>query len=399
MHETWQPQVRADPRRHSGQLDLPFVLPQLHQCFHSFVFPCLPAEPVLASFSHMTVIMHSSLQRSLAFILANKLQSSTLLGTQLTRLFVEAYEDDPSLVEAAVADLQAVVERDPACDSFVQPLLFFKGFQAIQAHRVGHWMWQRGRKALAVALQSRMSEVFGVDIHPAAQLGWGVMMDHATGIVIGETAVVGDNVSMLHHVTLGGSGTGTGMRHPVISDNVLIGACSRILGNIRVGHSAQVAAGSLVLREVPPRTLVGGAPAIEIGRVIGATAGRVEAGVPFCFACVCISVHTACMLYACLLAAGPGGPGLMAAHGLHEVPPPGCKPAGTPALEMDHWAATTKLLLQSNLANDPFATSSSSYGRSRGSGSNAGASSGRASRQQRQEQQQEQQEEGDGRVS
>lgn len=267
--------------------------------------------------------------------------------------------------------------------------------------------------------------------------------------MIGETVVLGNNVSILHSVTLGGgwargkgpigmSGgmcrhifacklrpnllpphehtittssninaaaacTGTGKedgdRHPKISDNVLIGACSRILGNIRVGHSAQVAAGSLVLREVPPRTLVGGAPAIEIGRVIGATAGRVEAGVPFCFACVCISVHTACMLYACLLAAGPGGPGLMAAHGLHEVPPPGCKPAGTPALEMDHWAATTKLLLQSNLANDPFATSSSSYGRSRGSGSNAGASSGRASRQQRQEQQQEQQEEGDGRVS
>ncbi|KAI3428724.1 hypothetical protein D9Q98_007548 [Chlorella vulgaris] len=225
------------------------------------------SEPVLASFSHMTVIMHSGLDRSLAFILANKLQSSTLLGTQLTRLFVEAYEDDPSLVEAAVADLQAVVERDPACDSHVQPLLFFKGFQALQAHRVAHWMWARGRKSLAVALQSRMSEVFGVDIHPAATLGWGIMMDHATGIVIGETAVVGDNVSMLHHVTLGGSGTGTGMRHPVVGNGVLLGAGVSVLGPVVVGHCSKIGAGSVVATDLPPHVVAVGVPAKVIKRL------------------------------------------------------------------------------------------------------------------------------------
>lgn len=224
-------------------------------------------EPVLASFAHMTVIMHSSLQRSLAFILANKLQSSTLLGTQLTRLFVEAYEDDPSLIEAAVADLQAVVERDPACDTYVKPLLFFKGFQAIQAHRVGHWMWMRGRKALAVALQSRMSEVFGVDIHPAARIGWGVMMDHATGIVIGETAIVGDNVSMLHHVTLGGSGTGKGVRHPVVGNGVLLGAGVSVLGPVVIGHCSKIGAGSVVATDLPPHVVAVGVPAKVIKRL------------------------------------------------------------------------------------------------------------------------------------
>lgn len=224
-------------------------------------------EPILASFAHMTVIMHSSMARSLAFILANKLQSSTLLGTQLTRLFVEAYEDDPSLVDAAVADLQAVVERDPACETYVQPLLFFKGFQALQAHRVGHWMWQRGRKSLAVALQSRMSEVFGVDIHPAARLGWGVMMDHATGIVIGETAIVGDNVSMLHHVTLGGSGTGKGARHPVVGNGVLLGAGVSVLGPVVVGHCTKVGAGSVVATDLPPHVVAVGVPARVIKRL------------------------------------------------------------------------------------------------------------------------------------
>ncbi|KAL4428115.1 hypothetical protein ABPG75_002204 [Micractinium tetrahymenae] len=225
------------------------------------------AEPVLASFAHMTVIMHSSLARSLAFILANKLQSSTLLGMQLTRLFVEAYEDDPSLVEAAVADLQAVVDRDPACETYVQPLLFFKGFQAIQAHRVSHWMWQRGRRALAVALQSRMSEVFGVDIHPAARIGWGVMMDHATGIVIGETAIVGDNVSLLHHITLGGSGTGKGARHPVIGNGVLLGAGVSVLGPVVVGHCTKVGAGSVVATDLPPHVVAVGVPARVIKRL------------------------------------------------------------------------------------------------------------------------------------
>jgi len=219
------------------------------------------SEPVLASFLHMTVIMHPSFEKSLAFLLANKLASSTLLGIQLTRLIVEAYDDDPDLLEACVADLHAVMDRDPACDTFVQCLVFFKGFQAIQVQRIAHWMWKKGRCALALALQSRMSEVFGVDIHPAAAIGRGVMMDHAHGIVIGETAVVGDNVSMLHHVTLGGSGTGSGARHPTIGNGVLLGAGVSVLGPVLIGHCTKVGAGSVVVSNMPPHCVAVGVPA------------------------------------------------------------------------------------------------------------------------------------------
>lgn len=218
-------------------------------------------EPVLASFLHMTVIMHTSMEKSMAFLLSNKLSSATLLGTQLTRLIIEAYEDDPSLLDACVADLQAVLDRDPACETFVQCLVFFKGFQAIQVQRVAHWMWKKGRRALALALQSRMSEVFAVDIHPAATLGRGIMMDHASGIVIGETAVVGDNVSMLHHVTLGGSGTGCGARHPTIGNGVLLGAGVSVLGPVVLGHCTKVGAGSVVVTDLPPHCVAVGVPA------------------------------------------------------------------------------------------------------------------------------------------
>lgn len=218
-------------------------------------------EPVLASFLHMTVIMHKKFEKSMAFLLANKLASPTLLGTQLTRLISEAYEDDPELMEACVADLQVVRDRDPACESYLQCLLFFKGFQAIQVHRVAHWMWRKGRRSLALALQSRMSEVFAVDIHPAAKLGRGLMMDHASGIVIGETAVVGDNVVMLHHVTLGGSGTGTGTRHPVIGNGVLLGAGVSVLGPVVIGHASKIGAGSVVVTCLPPHCVAVGVPA------------------------------------------------------------------------------------------------------------------------------------------
>ena len=218
-------------------------------------------EPVLASFLHMSVIMHSTMEKSLAFILSNKLQSSTLLGTQLMRLILEAFEDDPEILEAAVADLQAVADRDPACETYVQCLVFFKGFQAIQVHRVAHWMWKRGRRALAVALQSRMSEVFSVDIHPAATIGRGILMDHATSIVIGETAMVGDNVSMLHHVTLGGSGTGSGTRHPTIGNGVLLGAGVSVLGPVVIGHCSKVGAGSVVVTDIEANSVAVGVPA------------------------------------------------------------------------------------------------------------------------------------------
>lgn len=224
-------------------------------------------EPVLASFFHMTVIMHHSLEKSLAFLLANKLANPTLLGTQLTRLILDAYKDDPSLIEACVADLNAVYDRDPACETYLQGLVFFKGFQAIQVHRIAHWMWQNNRKSLALALQSRMSEVFGVDIHPGATLGRGLMIDHASGVVIGETAIVGDNVSMLHHVTLGGSGTGTGARHPTIGNGVLLGAGASVLGPVVLGHCTKVGAGSVVVTDLPPHCVAVGVPARVVKRL------------------------------------------------------------------------------------------------------------------------------------
>jgi serine O-acetyltransferase len=178
----------------------------------------------------------------------------------------EAYSQDPGLGIAARADLMAVYERDPACHRFIQPILFFKGYQAVQAYRIGHWLWRMGRRDMAYFVQMRVSEVFGVDIHPAARVGKGIMIDHAHSIVIGETAVVGDNVSMLHSVTLGGTGKEDGDRHPKIEDGVLIGAGAKVLGNIRVGHCSRIAAGSVVLQDVPCNTTVAGVPARVVGK-------------------------------------------------------------------------------------------------------------------------------------
>jgi serine O-acetyltransferase len=177
----------------------------------------------------------------------------------------EAYRSDPSLGAAARADIVAVTDRDPACHRFIQPLLYFKGFQAVQAYRLGHWLWQQGRRDFAYFIQMRTSELFGVDIHPNARIGQGIMIDHAHSIVIGETAVVGDNVSMLHSVTLGGTGKEEEDRHPKIGDGVLIGAGAKVLGNIRVGHCSRIAAGSVVLHEVPDCTTVAGVPAKVVG--------------------------------------------------------------------------------------------------------------------------------------
>ena len=156
-------------------------------------------------------------------------------------------------------------ERDPASHRLMQPMLFFKGFQALQAYRIGHWLWNNGRIDMAYFVQMRCSEVFGVDIHPAARIGTGVMIDHAHSIVIGETAVVGNDVSMLHSVTLGGTGKEDGDRHPKIGDGVMIGAGAKVLGNIRVGHSSRIAAGSVVLADVPPCKTVAGVPARIVG--------------------------------------------------------------------------------------------------------------------------------------
>lgn len=223
------------------------------------------AEPLMAAMVHANVLHHRSFPRVLGFRMAQKLASEEMSDLILREIFDAAYAAEPALVEAARADLLAVYERDPACHRFLQPLLFFKGYQALQAHRLGRYMWTEGRQDLAYFIQMRTSETFGVDIHPGARIGQGIMMDHAHSIVIGETAVVGDNVSMLHSVTLGGTGKEDDDRHPKIGDGVLIGAGAAVLGNIQVGNCSRIAAGSVVLHDVPPCKTVAGVPAKIVG--------------------------------------------------------------------------------------------------------------------------------------
>lgn len=222
-------------------------------------------EPLLGGVLHACVLHHRTLETALAYRLAQKLASGEMSEQLLREIADEAHAAEPGLGAAARADIAAVYDRDPACHRFLQPLLFFKGFQALQAYRVGHWLWTQGRKDFAYFIQMRVSEVFGIDIHPAARIGKGIMIDHAHSIVIGETAVVGDNVSMLHSVTLGGTGKETEDRHPKIGDGVLIGAGAKVLGNIRVGNCSRIAAGSVVLEEVPPCKTVAGVPARIVG--------------------------------------------------------------------------------------------------------------------------------------
>lgn len=222
-------------------------------------------EPILASFLHATILNHDSLETALSFHLANKLDSPTASALLLREVIEEALENDTCIRRAIRCDLLAVEERDSACNTLSVPFLYFKGFHALQTHRVAHWLWKQGRQSLALFFQNRMSVVFGVDIHPAAQLGYGLMLDHATGLVIGETAVVGNNVSILQSVTLGGTGKKGGDRHPKVGDGVLISAGAKILGNILIGEGAKVGAGSVVLHEVPAHTTVAGVPAKIVG--------------------------------------------------------------------------------------------------------------------------------------
>ena len=226
----------------------------------------IETEPALASYLYSTILAHKSVDDVLAFVLANKLRNNVLLDSQLLELFRSQLKKHPDLGRKCVADMQAVYERDPACDRYLGVMLFFKGFQAIQAQRVAHTLWRENRKALSFLLQNRISEVFHVDIHPGAVLGQGMMMDHATGVVIGETAVVGENVSILHGVTLGGTGTSTGVRHPRIGDGVVIGANVTILGPINVGADTKIGAGSVVLEDLPSGSTAVGIPARVINR-------------------------------------------------------------------------------------------------------------------------------------
>ncbi len=223
-------------------------------------------EPFLASFLHSVVLNHSTLEDALSFHLASKLESSTITAVSMRDLIDAALEDDASIGQAARADIRAVCERDAACDTYAVPLLYYKGIHAIQSYRVAHYYWTHDRVDLALYFQSRISEVFGVDIHPAARIGKGILIDHATSVVIGETAVVEDDVSMLHEVTLGGTGKEHGDRHPKIRKGVLIGAGAKIIGNVVVGEGAKIGSGAVVLDDVPPHVTVVGVPAQIVGK-------------------------------------------------------------------------------------------------------------------------------------
>lgn len=222
-------------------------------------------EALMGGLVHAGVLHHNSFEGALASRLSMKLASAEMSEQILREIADAAYADDPDLTVAARADIVATYDRDPACHRLMQPLLFFKGFQAVQAYRLGHWLWKQGRRDFAYFVQMRVSEMFGVDIHPAARIGNGIMIDHAHSIVVGETAIVGDNVSMLHSVTLGGTGKEDDDRHPKIGNGVLIGAGAKVLGNINVGHCTRIAAGSVVLDDVPPMKTVAGVPAKIVG--------------------------------------------------------------------------------------------------------------------------------------
>lgn len=223
-------------------------------------------EPLLMSFLFGAVLRHATLEDGLGVILANKLQTPELPAILLRDLIHDALADNVPIRASIRADLLAARTRDPASRGYARPFLYYKGFHALQTYRVAHWLWRQQRCMLAVHLQNRISEVFGVDVHPAAKIGSGVIIDHGTSVVIGETAVVEDNVSLLHEVTLGGTGKEMGDRHPKVRRGVLIGAGAKILGNIEIGFGAKVAAGSVVLRDVPPNTTVAGIPARVVGR-------------------------------------------------------------------------------------------------------------------------------------
>ncbi len=230
-------------------------------------------EPLLASYVYACVLNHRDLASSLSFILANKLSDDVMPVVTVRGLFEEAYAASSDIIDGAASDILAVYERDPAVCTFLPVILNLKGFQAIEVHRLAHFLWLRQRRDLALFIQSRNSEVFGVDIHPACVMGKGIMFDHATGIVVGETSVIDDNVSILQQVTLGGTGNEQGDRHPKIRSGVLVSTGAKVLGNITVGEGAKIGAGSVVLKDVPPHATVVGVPA----RIVGETRESIPA--------------------------------------------------------------------------------------------------------------------------
>ena len=239
------------------------------EVWHSIRTSCAreaAAEPVLAGLLHATVLTHTTLEAALGFHLAQRLDSTTAPALLVREVISEAFAADATIGEAIRCDLRAVKSRDSACAEHAMTFLFFKGFHALESYRIAHWLWTHGRQALALFLQNRISCEFGVDIHPAARIGCGILLDHATGVVIGETTVIGDDVSIMQGVTLGGTGKASGDRHPKVGSGVLIGAGASVLGNIRIGDGAKVSAGSVVLTDVPEHTTVAGVPARIVGR-------------------------------------------------------------------------------------------------------------------------------------
>ncbi len=223
-------------------------------------------EPILGSYFHATILNHDSFGSALSFRLASKLDNPMLPTMLIRDVITEATNDDPNILRAAEIDILATYSRDPACTDLSTPFLFFKGFHALQAHRVAHWLWNQGRQTLAQFFQNQISVTLGVDFHPAAIIGSGIMLDHATGVVVGETTVIEDDVSILHSVTLGGTGKQSGDRHPKIRRGVLLAAGCKVIGNIEVGEGAKVGAGSVVLEDVPAHATVAGVPAKIVGQ-------------------------------------------------------------------------------------------------------------------------------------
>jgi serine O-acetyltransferase len=223
-------------------------------------------EPELATFIYSTILHHDTLEAAIVYRLAERLDHAALSSEMIRQAYADALKDIPALGETFRADLMATVDRDPATHRMIEPVLYYKGFHAIETHRLSHWLWEKKRRDFALYLQSRASAVFQCDIHPAARIGRGIFLDHATGLVVGETAVIEDDVSILHDVTLGGTGKEHEDRHPKIRYGVMIGAGAKILGNIEVGPCARIAAGSVVIKPVPNNVTVAGIPAKVIGR-------------------------------------------------------------------------------------------------------------------------------------
>lgn len=222
-------------------------------------------EPLLAHLADDVILSRESPAAALGARLARRLAREDMPRSAMEPLLTGVFEAHPLIVHSAMRDMQASYDRDPACFSLLEPLLFFKGFLALTTYRVSHQLWNDGRRWLALYLQSLGSEAFAVDIHPAARIGCGILLDHATSFVVGETAIIEDDVSILHEVTLGGTGKESGDRHPVVRSGVLLGAGAKILGRVEIGAGAKVGAGSVVLSDVPPHTTVAGVPAVIVG--------------------------------------------------------------------------------------------------------------------------------------